>query len=96
MISLNFSLFSKINSPIPSSPILLVLNVLLELLMHFLDFLFVPLTLLMHNVKLLISELHLFLELFNDSINFFELIFPEGACSLNLINLKCKIIDQTL
>ena len=64
--------------------------------MHFLDFLFIALALLMHNVKLLISELHLFFELFDESINFFELIFSEGACSLDFINLKCKIIDQTL
>lgn len=66
MIGFDLGLFPKIYSPVTNPPVLLILNVFLEFHLHILYFSIVALALLMHDVKFLISELYLFLKLFDE------------------------------
>ena len=96
IFSFNFGFLPKIHFPIPCPPILLSFYVFLQLPLHPVYLFFITLTLLMHYIKLLSPEFDLLPQLFNHRINFLQLILPQCTRSLDLIDLKCDVVDLCL
>ena len=86
IFSFNFRFLSKINPPVPSSPILLAFDVLLKFALHFLNLLLVTFTFFVNYIEFLVAKFYLFLQLFDNRIDFLQLILSKRTCRLDLVN----------